>query len=70
MTKYYGVICKTRDESLPCKTVFSFDTVTGLLADQIEFPCPPLGGLECPTCHQTHPYSSDDVLELVLLDPA
>jgi hypothetical protein len=69
MIKYYAVICKSVDEGKPCKTVFKFDVATALLRDQIEFPCPPLDGLTCPICHQTHAYSSDDVLELVLPDP-
>ena len=74
MTAYYGVRCKTtRTNPLagggPCKTVFIFDITTDTSSNQIEFPCPPLGGLECPICRQTHLYSSDDVLEIALFDP-
>ena len=69
MAKYYVVICKSVDEGKPCKTVFKFDVAKEPLRDQLEFPSPPLDGLACPVCHQTHAYSSDDVLELVLPDP-
>jgi hypothetical protein len=75
MTTYYGVQCKTGRAAeilggKACKTVFTFDIATDLSANQIEFPCPPLGGLRCPICQQLHSYSSDDVVVVALPDLA
>lgn len=73
MQKQYAVVCKTKGKTAEevlsgkrCKTVFTFGFGADI-APKIEFPCPPLGGLECPRCHQKHSYGSDDVLEVVLL---
>jgi len=73
ITKRFGVRCKTVKAADVlagggCKTVFEFQSVEcdGVM-ERMEYPCPPLGGLECPTCGLKHQYGSDDVVVIGLL---